>query len=114
MNEATPNRATRPTNGDRPSTDRLMEDLRAVVDDADALLRATAGQAGEKIQQARTRAEETVRVARERLKDAEVDLERRAREVAQGADRYVRDNPWGAIGVAAGLAFVVGVLLSRR
>jgi ElaB/YqjD/DUF883 family membrane-anchored ribosome-binding protein len=99
---------------DRASTDRLMQDLQAVLEDADALLRATAGQAGEKLQQARARAEETVRQARERLQAAEEDISRRAREVAHEADQYVRDNPWRAVGVAAGIAFVIGLLVARR
>ena len=30
------------------------------------------------------------------------------------ADRYVRDNPWQSIGIAAGVAFVIGVLVGRR
>ncbi len=99
---------------DRASTDRLMQDLQAVLEDADALLRATAGQAGEKLQQARARAEETVRQARERLEIAQEDIALRAREVADQADRYVRDNPWRAVGVAAGVAFVIGLILGRR
>jgi ElaB/YqjD/DUF883 family membrane-anchored ribosome-binding protein len=99
---------------DRASTDRLMHDLQAVLEDADALLRATAGQAGEKVQQARARAEETVRQARERLEIAQEDIALRAREVADQADRYVRDNPWRAVGVAAGVAFVIGLILGRR
>jgi ElaB/YqjD/DUF883 family membrane-anchored ribosome-binding protein len=99
---------------DRASTDRLMQDLHAVLEDADALLRATAGQAGEKVQQARARAEETVRQARERLEIAQEDIALRAREVADQADRYVRENPWRAVGVAAGVAFVVGLLVARR
>ena len=36
----------------------LMEELRAVIDDAEELLRATADQAGPKVQEARARAEE--------------------------------------------------------
>ena len=38
------------------SADRLMSDLRAVLEDAEALLSATAGQAGEKIARAREKA----------------------------------------------------------
>lgn len=98
----------------KPSVDRLMQDLHAVLEDADALLRATAGNAGEKVQQARARAEESVRVARERMVAAEEDLARRAQVIAQDADRYVRDKPWQAIGIAAGVAFVVGLLVARR
>ncbi|MGH8308671.1 MAG: DUF883 family protein [Steroidobacteraceae bacterium] len=98
----------------KPSVDRLVQDLHAVLEDADALLRATAGNAGEKVQQARARAEESVRVARERMVAAEEDLARRAQVIAQDADRYVRDKPWQAIGIAAGVAFVVGLLVARR
>ena len=49
------------------SADDLMEDLQSVLEDAEALLSATAGQAGERIQQVRARAEETVRQVRDRL-----------------------------------------------
>lgn len=98
----------------KPSVDRLMQDLHAVLEDADALLRATAGNAGEKVQQARARAEESVRAARERMVAAQEDLSRRAEVIAQDADRYVRDKPWQAIGIAAGVAFVVGLLVGRR
>ena len=47
-----------------PSSAQLMDDLRIVVEDAEALLKATAGQAGERVDQARTRAEESLRAAR--------------------------------------------------
>lgn len=96
------------------STERLMGDLRAVLEDAESLLTATAGQAGERVQQARERAKETVRAARERLADSQEDLTRRAREAAKDADKYVRDNPWQAVGIAAGVALIIGLLVSRR
>ena len=96
------------------SSDKLMGDLRAVLEDAEALLTATAGQAGERIQKARDRASETVRVARERLADSQEEITRRAREAAKDADKYVHDNPWQAVGIAAGVAFIIGLLVSRR
>src|SRR5262245_53068666 len=96
------------------SADRLMSDLRAVLEDAEALLSATAGQAGEKIQRARERAQETVKVARERLADTQEEVVKRARAAAKQTDAYVHDNPWQAVGIAAGVAFIIGVLVSRR
>jgi ElaB/YqjD/DUF883 family membrane-anchored ribosome-binding protein len=96
------------------SSDRLMKDLRNVLEDAEALLNATAGQAGERIQHARARAEETVRAARERLSTTTEELSERAREAATETDRYVHDNPWQAVGIAAGVAFIIGLLVSRR
>jgi ElaB/YqjD/DUF883 family membrane-anchored ribosome-binding protein len=91
-----------------------MGDLRAVLEDAEALLTATAGQAGDRIQKARERATESIQAARERLVDAQEEVTKRAREAARDTDRYVRDNPWKAVGIAAGIAFVIGVLVSRR
>lgn len=96
------------------SSDRLMKDLRNVLEDAEALLNATAGQAGERIQHARARAEETVRATRERLSATTEEISERAREAATETDAYVRANPWQAVGIAAGVAFVIGLLLSRR
>ena len=96
------------------STDRLMSDLRTVLEDAEALLSATAGQAGEKIQRARERAQETVKVARERLADTQEEVVKRAKVAARQTDDYVHDNPWQAVGIAAGVAFIIGVLVSRR
>lgn len=95
-------------------TAQLMEDLRVVVDDAEALLKATAGQAGEKVESARQRAGESVKAARERLGELEGEVRVRAREAARTTDRYVHENPWGAIGMAAGIGFILGLLSGRR
>jgi ElaB/YqjD/DUF883 family membrane-anchored ribosome-binding protein len=95
-------------------TDRLLDDLRKVVEDTEALLRATAGQAGERAQEARSRVEESLRQARIRLEGLEQEVVTRARDAAHEADRYVRENPWQSIGIAAGVAFVLGLLVSRR
>lgn len=96
------------------SADKLIDDLHAVIRDAEVLLKATAVQTGEKIQEARTRAEETVRQAKERLAGVEDEALQRARAIAEEADVYVRANPWAAIGIAAGVALVLGLLLGRR
>jgi ElaB/YqjD/DUF883 family membrane-anchored ribosome-binding protein len=96
------------------SADKLIDDLHAVIRDAETLLRATAAQTGDKIQEARTRAEESVRLAKERLAGVEDEALERARALAEDADVYVRSNPWAAVGIAAGVALVLGLLLARR
>jgi ElaB/YqjD/DUF883 family membrane-anchored ribosome-binding protein len=94
--------------------EQLFEDLRAVVREAEALLRATSAETGEKLQEARARAEESLRIARARLAQFEEDAMRHARDVANATDGYVRDNPWQSIGVAAGVGLLIGLLISRR
>ena len=81
--------------------------------DAEELLRATAGQAGERISAIRSRAEDSVRVAKERMSEMQEDLVEQTRELADSTDAYVRRNPWQAVGFAAAAGFVAGLLLSR-
>ena len=95
-------------------TATLMDDLRIVVEDAEALLKATAGQAGSGVEHVRQRAEESVRAARERLGEIEGEVRMRARDAARTTDRYVHENPWAAIGLAAGVGFILGLLSGRR
>jgi ElaB/YqjD/DUF883 family membrane-anchored ribosome-binding protein len=99
---------------DEVSTEKLMQDLRTVVADAEALLKATAGQAGEKMAEVRARAEESVRAARASLEQAGVAVAARARATAREAEEYVQDNPWTSIGIAAGVGFLIGYLIGRR
>src|SRR5690606_30358999 len=98
---------------DQVNTEKLMEDLRQVVRDADELVRATAGQAGEKVAQVRARAEESLRNAKVRLSEGSGDLNARAHAAADSTDYYVRNNPWAAIGIAAAAGLLVGALLLR-
>lgn len=96
------------------NTDKLIEDLKVVIRDAEALIKATSSQTGEKIQEVRAKAEESLRQAKVRLTEAETEALRRAREVADATEEYVRENPWQSIGVAAGIGLLLGVLISRR
>ena len=96
------------------STDQLMSDLKTVMNDAEALLKATSTQTGERIQEVRARAEESLRQARARMTQVEEDALKAAREMAEATEEYVRDNPWQAIGVAAGVGLLLGLVLGRR
>jgi ElaB/YqjD/DUF883 family membrane-anchored ribosome-binding protein len=96
------------------TSDKLMADLQLVVHDAEALVKATAAQTGEKIQEARERTEASLRRAKARLGEVEEEAVKRARVLAGDADEYVRANPWQVIGTAAGVALVLGLLISRR
>ena|SRR6185503_9092525 len=94
--------------------DKLIEDLRIVVHDAEVLVKATAAQTGEKIEEARARTEESLRRVKARLGGVEDEALKRARALAGEADDYVRSNPWQVIGAAAGIGLLLGLLISRR
>jgi ElaB/YqjD/DUF883 family membrane-anchored ribosome-binding protein len=96
------------------SADKLIEDLKTVVTDAEALIKATSAQTGEKIQEVRSRAEASLRQAKARISEVEAEALQRAREVADATEEYVRSNPWQSVGIAAGVGLLLGLLISRR
>ncbi|MEK7362045.1 MAG: DUF883 family protein [Pseudomonadota bacterium] len=102
------------SNGTDVSREKLASDLRVVVADAEELLRATAGQMGEKAVVARERIQESLRVAKDKLARAEEVVIDKTKAAARATDDYVHDHPWGAVGIAAAVGLVIGMLISRR
>ena len=94
--------------------DKLVADFRLVVADAEELLRLTANQAGDKAADLRARVQDHLVTAKQKLAEAETSVRDNAKAVARATDDYVRDNPWRAVGVAAGVGLLVGLLIGRR
>jgi ElaB/YqjD/DUF883 family membrane-anchored ribosome-binding protein len=95
-------------------SEKLMADLRIVVADAEALLQATAGQAGESAAQMREKVKASLSRARANLAQLEQGAVAQAKAAGKAADEYVHENPWRSIGIAAGVGLVIGLLISRR
>jgi ElaB/YqjD/DUF883 family membrane-anchored ribosome-binding protein len=89
--------------------DRLVKDFKVVVNDAERLIRATAGDLGEKARDARQR----LSVSLDSAKANAHKLEDRARESARATDLVIRDHPYESIGVAFCGGLILGVLLAR-
>lgn len=81
------------------TSDKILHELRAVVGDAEELLKETAGQTGERIEKARQRMKESLR---------------RARQSARGLNERLREHPWPAVSLAALAGLIAGILLGRR
>ena len=98
-------------NADAEQADRrLASHLKALVEDAEELMNATAGQAGEKASEARSRlaaALESAKVACQRLEEKTI-------AAAKATDRTIREHPYESIGIAFGLGLLVGVLVARK
>jgi len=96
------------------TSEQLIADFNVVVADAEALLKATANQGGEKLAEVRAKAEDSLRAVKARLGEAQAVMLARTRAAAKAADVYVHDNPWNAVGVAASIGLVIGFLIGRR
>ena len=94
--------------------EQLVSDIKSVISEAEEMLGATADQAGEKIANLRARIKARLSDARIRLADAEEVLVAKTRAAAQATDDFVHESPWTAVGIAAGVGLLLGVLISRR
>ncbi len=93
---------------------QLNDHFKAALADAEALVKATANLGGESLATVRTKAEESLKMLRARSLEAQEALVVKARAAANLTDAYVHDSPWEAIGVAAGVGVLIGVLVARR
>ena len=94
--------------------EQLISDFKVVIADAEALIKATANQGGEAVVNLRAKAEESLAVAKVKLGEAQDALVEKGKIAAQATDDYVHEKPWHAVGIAAGVGLVVGLLIGRR
>ena len=98
----------------QPSKDKIVDDLKSLISDAEELLKLTADQQGGKLDDLRARINGRVAVAKDRLAAAEAAIVDSGKKAVRATDDYVHENPWQSVGVAAGVAFLLGLLVSRR
>ncbi len=94
--------------------DKLVEDFKAVIHDAEELLNATSDQTGDKIGAVRARAEASLREARRKLGDMESNIVGRTKAAAKATDQLVHENPWQSVAFATAVGFLLGMLTSRH
>jgi ElaB/YqjD/DUF883 family membrane-anchored ribosome-binding protein len=93
---------------------RLAEDFKAVVNDAEELLRHATRDAGQGYDDARVRLEQSLKTARAELDSLERTVLDGARQAGRATDGYVRNHPWESIGMGAGIGLLLGMLIARR
>jgi ElaB/YqjD/DUF883 family membrane-anchored ribosome-binding protein len=93
---------------------RLAEDFKAVVEDAEELLRHAARDAGDGYDEARARLERSLKAARAELETLEKAVLEGTRRAARATDGYVHEHPWESIGIGAGVGLLLGMLIARR
>ena len=96
------------------SKNRLAADFENLVNEAEELLRTTGNYTGEGFAQARAKFESRLNEIKSSMSDIQSVAFDRYRQAAENADRYVRDNPWQAVGVAAAVGILIGFLTTRR
>ena len=94
--------------------DKLFSDMKIVLSDAEDLLKAAASTSGERAAELREKAMLSLRRAKEAVQDAQVAVIEKSKAAARATDDYVHDHPWRAVGIAAAVGFVLGLMVNRR
>jgi ElaB/YqjD/DUF883 family membrane-anchored ribosome-binding protein len=91
------------------SESHTADELKALLHEAEDALSQTAGDAGDKFDELRDRLRAALDNGKYSLDAIRAEATRRAKQ----ADQMVRENPYYAIGLSAGIGAVIGILISR-
>jgi len=96
------------------SRETVLDDFSSMLSDAEDLLKRAGNESGERAKDLRAQVEAKLLAAKLRLQELQGEAVDRAKDAARFTDDYVHDNPWWAIGGAAAVGFVAGLLMNRR
>jgi ElaB/YqjD/DUF883 family membrane-anchored ribosome-binding protein len=99
-----------------PSHDenRTVHEIKNLIADVEDLVARIANVKDEDVVRLRTRVMRAVGAAKEGLAGSADTIRGQAQQAMSGADDYVRESPWVAVGIAAAVGAVVGILVARR
>jgi ElaB/YqjD/DUF883 family membrane-anchored ribosome-binding protein len=90
--------------------EKLVTDLKTVAHDAEELLKATAGELGDKTKEARAK----LASALEKAKASYQKIQEKASEGVKATDQCIRTHPYQALGIAFGVGVIIGLLAKRK
>ena len=96
------------------SRDKLVDDFAAVLGEAEEMLKRAANETGDKARDLRSQVETKLLRAKLSLQEIEGQAIDKAKVAARATDDYVHDKPWQAVGIAAAVGIVVGLMMNRR
>jgi ElaB/YqjD/DUF883 family membrane-anchored ribosome-binding protein len=94
--------------------EQLQAEFQTLIKDTEALLQHAAGLAGEHADELREQIQHNLQRARDALGTSETSLRAQGSAVREASEAYVQSNPWQAVGIAAGVGLLLGLLLGRR
>lgn len=92
----------------------LLDQSQAILQETDKLLSEANLAVGKEADALYARVASSLRDAKEKLVSAERVAVDKAKQAARATDGYVHEHPWQAVGVAAAVGVLVGMLIARR
>lgn len=113
MTESTPKMEATPKTEATPN-DALQDELQALIGDAEKLLQHATSLAGSRADELRQHIQSNLQRARETLSGGEDAIRQHAGEIQRASESYVQKKPLQALGIAAGIGLLIGLLLGQR
>lgn len=92
----------------------LKKDVQIMIRDAQTLFADAVALQGPAAEELRRRGASLLTQAFTGLETLQQSVMVRGRQLAQGADQYVHEKPWTAMGISAGVGILIGALIARR
>jgi ElaB/YqjD/DUF883 family membrane-anchored ribosome-binding protein len=92
----------------------VRNDMRTLMNDAQELFREAAHATGDKAEELRSKGLKLLDTAMDRAQELQTAAVEKSKAVAHDTNEFVQENPWKAVGIAAGVGFVIGMLVARR
>lgn len=89
-------------------------EIRSLIADVEDLIARIADLKDADVVRVRGKVTSALDAAKESLTGGADTVRRHAQKALDGADDYVRESPWAAVGLAALVGAVVGILVARR
>lgn len=89
-------------------------EIKNLIADVEDLMARIADLKDADVVRVRTKVQRTIDATKQSLAEGADAIRQQAQSIATTADDYVRDSPWQAIGIAALVGAVVGILATRR
>lgn len=95
-------------------TETLSHEFDVFLDDIENLLKEAADLSSEEFAAAKDKINEKIATTRQSVTDMSSSIGRKARKTVAKANREIHDDPWKAIGGAAAIGLLLGLLVSKR
>ncbi len=93
--------------------DELLTDVRSVLEEAESLYNTALEDGSEKGKELRQRLSEKLEAAKRNFSELEENLVHKAKCAAKQTDELIQEKPYHAIGIAAAVGVVFGILIGR-
>ncbi len=97
-----------------PVSEAVHDKVNKALEQAETLLEEATTAAPEKAAELRAKAKEKIKAANESVKHFYKKTAEKSGAACTEVDKFVKDNPWTAVGVSAAVGLILGVLIARK